>query len=368
MGFTGERIAEMSRYPTLLNSNTLIGLQTDGEPGVAWAESWARILQLDRADSTQYMRVASLVKNELLSIGGASLSLQEILDRWEVRLVAMVLACGGEGVVELRSVKLVKKEVDILVPELMRINKMRRHHALAAGGSGVAPGSGGASLAPLQNLQGVFPREVTPRFKFLLLRIKHGASLVLVNDYYAHIWRTPEMTQLDLSRTSFSVLAVLIARQDFATLLNFIDSILAKLPPGLYYDQLVIIYTLASSIRALKEDKVLSNDLQWHVSIDALHGLNYVLNQVPPIYNDPDSVLVSSPQLYDSLTPQDQLELLKTQVKDLQITGRILCGFCAYCELIIDPPSSPSADKVQDLLHTINKHWLLNVTKYYCLE
>ncbi|ODV94691.1 hypothetical protein PACTADRAFT_50551 [Pachysolen tannophilus NRRL Y-2460] len=274
----------MSRYPTLLNSSTFISLPSDDDEDFLMEELSVKGLvnvinnKIDN-QLNKYLKICSYIRGLLLSVEGAKLSLKEILKIWEIRLLCLLFFSNNEPIelnlknlkneiilFKIDNVSILRKEVQLLIPELYKINKLRKQH--------------GNSVSTDQ-----FPSEVSISFKFLLLRLRYGPNISFINEYYNQLWiLRSRYIQIDddnekieinksMENLSFSISSILIARQEYLTANNFIISIIFEIESsnnnnnnnndnaiiGLkYISNLMLLSSIVSIMKINKEKQVQS--------------------------------------------------------------------------------------------------------------
>ncbi|OWB78572.1 hypothetical protein B5S32_g2768 [[Candida] boidinii] len=317
------------------------------------------------------------------------------------------------------SAKMLKTEVNILLKELDVINKTRLEKKQQS--QQTLQQANYTSVAPK------YPDELEWDFKLLLNRIRHGSSLILVNYYFLEVFdlrsnigllqssiKTAGSNNIEneiknkikfqndkLINLTYSVLSVMISKQELLTCFNLLIEIIEKDELSNKLNKLnkfkiLLLLILIGLIMIIKEigiDKIENINKNAYFPIinkffkeftkkESNEIINYrelviemliqVLSKIEPIYNDLNSKPIDVKFLKNLKENFNLNELIKL-CSEFKISGRILCCLCGKFEITnklnnIEEKDTKECEDYNECLTVLNKEWNYNINNYYAIE
>ncbi|CDK24704.1 unnamed protein product [Kuraishia capsulata CBS 1993] len=364
--------------------------------------------KIHRKKNLSFLKIASYCRAILLSPTlDDNYELTHILKIWEIRILCLLFltdpSFSKNPVTHtiIPNAKFLRTEVNILMKELIRIeeSRLRREN----------------SPIDKRPVEMRFPEELDPFFKEILRRIKYGPSLVLINYSYMDLFElrgflaesTDEMETNDYLKRieilAYATTATMIARRENLSVFNLLiataeDAERCTVRNELYISRLSLLGCLIGLIYLFKEYSSSTKPVVSAISGEEDHGfedscdespyfasvknlfskvqlegpfvqLAKIMGSVPPVFDDESfqTVHLESGELRS-------LVELQRLIKNLKITGRILCSLCAEFELTLRFGESSeilenSNDELSSALQILNKVWWNgNVSKVYGFE
>ncbi|OUM52162.1 hypothetical protein BVG19_g1324 [[Candida] boidinii] len=328
------------------------------------------------------------------------------------------------------SAKMLKTEVNILLKELDAIYKTRSEKQQQQLQQQASQQTTYTSVAPK------YPDELEWDFKLLLNRIRHGSSLILVNYYFLEVFDLRSNIGIlqssintagsigndienrikyendKLTNLIYSVLSVMISKQEFLTSFNLLIEIIEKDETSennssesnktkklnkLNKFKILMLLILIGLIMIIKEigvDKIENiNENAYFPIINkyfteftkkesesaddstnrelVIEMLIQVLSKIEPIYNDLNTKPIDETRLKD-LKENFNLNNLIKSCSEFKISGRILCCLCGKFEINnklnnIEVDIKECED-YNECLTVLNKEWDYNINNYYAIE
>ncbi|VEU20184.1 DEKNAAC101040 [Brettanomyces naardenensis] len=297
-----------------------------------------------------YLTIAAYCKRIILhpDLSQFNFTLKDIFRIWEIRLNFLLMSSGmadSKGIKPIPDAKYVRSEVEILIKEMEKIE-------------------GGGDLSSWD-------------FRILLNRIRYGSGLQLLTFYFNEVFEARKELGEDGGKTAryklrillFGISSLLTARQQYLALFNQLEQV--ETDESRLQSELALLTALSGILLLYKDSNNVDREHNGYFDeikeaydkslVDPYchDTLVEILRTLTPVHNGQESKPLPLEEGFHFEGIDQVIEL----VRDLKITGRIICSLWGRFEL--DSKVASSAEGIMGIIH---EEWRGHLNKMYGFE